>query len=387
VFVAPRTLTEEVVARVWSETLNGDLVGVDDNFFALGGDSLKAAQLVNRIRQDFQSDLPLRQIFETPTIAGLAAYLDAPFGLEPFRAKPTTPAGSSSASLLPLQTQGRQPPFFFLPGGGGSEDEYLTAYANLIHRLGHELPVYGFKARGLDGDRAPHDSVTAMAADYVAELRVVQPRGPYFLGGECIGGKIALEMARRLRTEGEEVALLVLLNAVIMGTASHAASLARTVDQPLPQAWLQASGRLRELRSLPTGQRLPRLAKMARNAATVVLPLTADQRRKRERRLVKLHYQHILQAFIPPPYDGDVTLLMTSDLTFERQAEGGGLAAWRTLVVGNLLIKPLDGVNRTYLGAHVEANAALLRACLTEAQAQRHWQAQSLKAPPGEQKQ
>ncbi len=353
----PGSLTEMRLVAIWSEVLGVASIGVDDDFFDLGGHSLLAAQLVYRLRQEFRSDLPLRRLFDAPTVAGLAAYLDAP----------TAPAAPSPASLLPLQTQGRQPPFFFLPGGGGSEDEYLTAYANLIHRLGHEQPVYGFKARGLNGDRAPHASVTTMAADYVAELRGVQPHGPYFLGGECVGGKVALEMARCLRAEGEEVALLVLLNAVIMGTASHAAGLARTTDQPLPQSWRQVSGRLRELRSLPTGQRLPRVAEMARNAAIVTFPLTADQRRQRERRLVKLHYQRILQAFVPSLYDGDVTLLMTSDLSSGRLVEG-----WRASVSGRLMVQPLDGVHRTYLGAHVEVNAAVLRACLIEAQAPAH---------------
>lgn len=365
----PASATEKRQATLWCEVLGVGHIAVDDNFFELGGHSLLAAQLVYRIRQEFHSDLPLRQLFDTPTIAGLAAYLDAPGVSE----------GQSLTSLLPLQTHGDLPPFYFLPGGGGSEDEYLTAYANLIHRLGPEQPVYGFKARGLDDNRDPHDSVPAMATEYVAELRAVQPRGPYFLGGECIGGKVALEMARRLHAAGEEIALLVLLNAVIAGTASHALGLdsnriAASDDgydsairvmprQPYPRAWRQVHSRLRELGRLPSGQRLPRIAQMARNAATVAIPLTADQRRKRERRTVKLHYQHLLQAFVPELYDGDVTLLMTSDLASGRHAEN-----WRTIVNGELTVQALEGVHRNYLGAHVESNAARLRAFLTEAQ-------------------
>lgn len=363
-FIAPRTPTESTIAAIWSDLLQQPDISVDDSFFDLGGHSLLAAQMVYRLRREFNADLPLRRLFETPTIAGLAGAVgrreegggSREYGVgrrEEGGRNPEHGTGNAP-SLLPLRPSGHRLPFFFLAGGGGSEDEYLTAYAGLIHRLGPDQPVYGFQASGIDDDLEPHTSVEAMAADFVAEMRTIQPRGPYYLGGECIGGKLALEMARILEQEGEEVGLLVLLNGVVIGLAQLVAA---------PAVSSSLSRRLRELRRLPPGQRLPRLALMVRNAATVLLPLNQAQRQQRDRRAAKLHYTQLLKNHRPSPYAGDIVLLMTCDL-----AERGRVAPWQELVQGEVRVQMLEGVHRTYLGEHVEANAAVLRASLEEAQ-------------------
>src|SRR5262249_3358869 len=99
-------------------------------------------------------------------------------------------------------------PLFLVHGAGGG---MFWGYMNLSRHLGPDHPVYGFRSRGLDG-RQEFDRVEEMAEDYVEDLRVVQPRGPYFLGGYCFGGNVAYEMARLLKAQGEEVALLALFN-------------------------------------------------------------------------------------------------------------------------------------------------------------------------------
>ncbi|MCS6850837.1 MAG: amino acid adenylation domain-containing protein, partial [Gemmataceae bacterium] len=196
-FVAPATPTEQAIAAIWATLLTAEeeseaatgspprlRIGRHDPFFELGGHSLLAAQLVYRLRREFNADLSLRQFFENPTVAGLAALLRPEETLTERERAEAGKAAPAPLSLLPLRASGTRPPLFFLAGGGGSEDEYLTVYAGLIHHLGPEQPIYGFQTRGLYGTAPLHRSVTEMAADFVGELRTLQPQGPYYLVGE-----------------------------------------------------------------------------------------------------------------------------------------------------------------------------------------------------------
>src|SRR6185436_6797821 len=105
-------------------------------------------------------------------------------------------------------------PLFLVPGGWGGEVEFLV-YGELSRQIDPARPVWGLKARGAGTAEPPHASVTEMAADYLREVRGIQPHGPYLLAGECVGGICAHEMACQLEQTGEEVALLVLLDTVV----------------------------------------------------------------------------------------------------------------------------------------------------------------------------
>src|SRR5206468_10373945 len=107
-----------------------------------------------------------------------------------------------------IQSKGSRPPLFLVHGAGGG---MFWGYVNLARHLGAEQPIYGFKSRGLDG-REEFERIEDMAAQYIADLRALQPVGPYFLGGYCFGGNVAYEMARQLRRQGEEIGLLALMN-------------------------------------------------------------------------------------------------------------------------------------------------------------------------------
>jgi thioesterase domain-containing protein len=110
----------------------------------------------------------------------------------------------SFSSLVPIQPAGSKPPFFCVHGLGG----HVLNLHGLGRSLGQDQPVYALQAAGLDGERAPQIRVSDMAADYIREIRSVQPVGPYYLGGYSFGGIIAAEMACQLSSEGDEVALL-----------------------------------------------------------------------------------------------------------------------------------------------------------------------------------
>ncbi len=197
---APRDAVERQLVEIWEEILGVSPVGLNDRFFELGGHSLLAMRLLERIEKQFARRLPLAAVFEAPSAGELAALIRG----HDFSAR---------SSLVEIKAEGSKPPLFLVHGVGGG---MFWGYANLARHLGPDQPVYAFKSRGLDGEEE-FDTIEEMAAAYVADLRAFQPQGPYLLGGYCFGGNVACEMARRLRAEGEEVGLLVLMNCVPHG--------------------------------------------------------------------------------------------------------------------------------------------------------------------------
>ncbi|WP_218008663.1 type I polyketide synthase [Hydrogenophaga flava] len=216
-YVAPSNDVERTLVGFWEELLGVDQVGVQDSFFDLGGHSLIAVRLFAMIKKAYRVEFPISVLFEAPTIALCAALIrerigdaggasDAPAG----EASAATPARRRFVHLVPMHDGegGEQTPFFLVAGMFGN----VLNLRHLARLLGTERPFYGLQARGLYGDQAPHETFEAAAADYIAEMRQVQPRGPYLLGGFSGGGITAYEIARQLEAAGEQVRLLVLLD-------------------------------------------------------------------------------------------------------------------------------------------------------------------------------
>jgi amino acid adenylation domain-containing protein len=195
-YVAPRTLTEGLLAVIWAEVLKVDRVGIHDNFFTLGGHSLLAVHLMAQIQRQFERNLPLSTLFAGATVERMASILQQ------------QPASPSSSPLVEIQPGGSQPPFFFVHPVGGN----VFCYYQLANFLKPDQPFYGLQARGLENGQEPFRRVEEMAASYVEAVRARQPRGPYFLGGWSLGGVLAFEMARQLRSQRESIALLALID-------------------------------------------------------------------------------------------------------------------------------------------------------------------------------
>ncbi|MFI9100861.1 non-ribosomal peptide synthase/polyketide synthase [Streptomyces fildesensis] len=195
---APRTPHEEVLCGLFAEALEVGRVGIDDNFFDLGGDSLTAAGLVSRINLTFGSRLSIAALFESPTVEGLAELM-ATGGQD------SDPLGV----LLTLRGTGSAEPLFCLPPAGGLS----WTYAGLLRHIDPEHPVYALQARGLSQDEPLPESVAAMAEDYLEQIRAIQPHGPYHLLGWSLGGVLGHLIATRLQAAGEQVATLAVLDA------------------------------------------------------------------------------------------------------------------------------------------------------------------------------
>ncbi|MFF9204962.1 type I polyketide synthase [Streptomyces sp. NPDC014986] len=201
--VPPRTAREQAVADLWEETLGIGGIGVHDNFFDLGGDSMRAVLLAGRLRQAGVLDVPAAKLLAAPTVAGILAAAEAE--------DPGAPGAAPTAlgPLLPLRAEGTATPLFCVhPGAGVS-----WRYTGLLPHLGGDQPVYGIQAVGLDGTRPPAADADAMVTAYLDLLRQVQPHGPYRLLGWSYGGFVAHAMACALQENGERVELLAMLDA------------------------------------------------------------------------------------------------------------------------------------------------------------------------------
>jgi len=188
--------TARQLAHIWQDLLGVDSIGLDENYFDLGGDSSLAVHMFAQVEEVFKIKLPLATLYDAPTIGELARIL----------------RGEASATgwspLVAIQPAGSRPPFFCFHGAGGN----VLIYRHLSLHLGSDQPLYGLQCQGLDGSCPPLKRIEDMAALYVKEIRRARPHGPYFLGGYCMGGTLAFEVAQQFQAEGEPIALLALFD-------------------------------------------------------------------------------------------------------------------------------------------------------------------------------
>ena len=375
-YVGPRNSLESQLVKLWENLLGTAPIGVDDDFFALGGYSLLGAALMAQVHDTLETDLRLRALFEAPTIAQLARCIEKKRAGKTYRGPHTRQA----SYLFELQAGGDRPPVFFFPGGGGGEPEFFV-YARLARSVGAECPFYGLRARGADGVSSPHRSVATMATDYLADMKTLQPHGPYFLVGECFGGIVAYEVACQLQAKGEPVAALILMDTQRPTDRTYWRYRAKHSLGPLGESLF--NGRLgfhwEVLRNLPYAKRISYTAgyavKATRWCLSSVSRVSESARRARavvESNTTERYQQHIMEArhryrltlrrHRPQPYNGPIDLLVNEHYHQQDPALG-----WDRLAQGRLNIHKMPGNHDTYIREHVQVTATTLRACLDDA--------------------
>jgi amino acid adenylation domain-containing protein len=198
-YVAPRDPRERELCEIWQRALGQKHIGVTDDFFDLGGQSLMAVKISNEVERTFGVRLPLATLFECPTVEQFAKRLGE------LGAHGSPAAAPAWTTIVPVQPRGSLPPLFCVAGAGGNP-------MNLRHvaeELGDDQPFYGLQYRGVDGQLPPHRRIRDMAEEFLRDVRAVQPRGPYYLGGYSAGGLAAYEMAQLLQLAGESVGLVI----------------------------------------------------------------------------------------------------------------------------------------------------------------------------------
>jgi enterobactin synthetase component F len=274
----PRGDRERILCGLFAELLGVDEIGVDDDFFSLGGHSLLVAKLIVRVREEFGVRIGIRTVFEAPTAARLAAALG--------RQQPDD-------TVLPLRTNGSRPPLFCVAPATGLALSYTGLLASLPDR-----PVYGLQLVG-EGTA----SIKDLAEDLVRCVRDIQPAGPYHLLGGSFGGLVAHEMAVRLQQAGEQVALLALLD-----------------SYPFPSAW----------RDLPT-------ATESEVAAELLGDLDPGQVVAAYRAFK--HHSRMGAEWTPRRFAGDVLLF---EATEDKTPDWPGPDTWSSHVDGPLLVHQIS---------------------------------------------
>jgi thioesterase domain-containing protein len=289
--------------------------------------------------------------------------------------------------LCELQRGKDRNPVFVFPGGGGGEPEFFV-YGFLARHVGTEYPIYGLRARGADGTLQPHTSVAQMADAYVDEIRTRQPKGPYFLVGECAGGVNAYETARQLIAQGQTVAILVLMDVERPRLTKYLHYRASKWMDPvieLPHVAIRrfhesyylarAPLHIRRLRLLrlrdypgyildriPTG-RNSTAAASRRDQATAVLQVNVSGQALKHIEWVRENYRRVVRRFHPKPYEGDVAIIISETLYQNDPTLG-----WKKLVPKGLNIHPVSGDHFTYIREHVAESGLKLRECIERAE-------------------
>jgi amino acid adenylation domain-containing protein len=191
-----RTAHEEILRALFAETLGVPQMGIEDNFFELGGHSLLATRLLSRIRATLGIELPIRILFEAPTVAEFVERLDLNTNQK------------SMDVVLPLRPSGSLLPLFCVHPAGGLS----WCYSGLLQHIRADYPIYGLQARSFNQPEILPQTLQEMVADYLDQIRTIQPAGPYHLLGWSFGGLVAHSLASHLRLQGEQVALLALLD-------------------------------------------------------------------------------------------------------------------------------------------------------------------------------
>jgi len=363
-YVPPNNALQDTIAGIWEELLNVSPVGIRDGFLDLGGDSLLAVRMIERIGRSLDRKISLEVLANASTVEELSLAL--------LRSE----VRDLSAPLVPLQTNGSLTPFYFLHGDYWSDGLFCLP---LPAHLDNDRPIYLLPPAGLDGSGIP-TSIEAMAERHLESLLAVQPRGPYLLGGNCNGGLVAFEMARRLIAAGDQVELLVVIRAR-GGDANLrlARRLVRMIGAGLRlngeregAAWSETRRLIKRWEQLSPAERNRRiLAKVRRQAARLVgagnggrgasmLPPVPINRREAMRDA----FMRAANEYVPLAYAGRITLFWPEH---DPASPEVAVEEWER-VAQEVDLQIIPGDHITYSTRHLPEFGSRLRDCLRAVQ-------------------
>jgi oxalate---CoA ligase len=342
----PTTRMAGRMCRIWEAALGVSPIRPDDDYFALGGDSLQAIEILTEVRKVFGARLPISSLFDAPTPVQLTSL--AYEGVDP-----------ASRPLFPLSHGGEGPPLFLLPGAGANAfvfDDLLRA-ANLAR------PVYGLRLPFVGPDQIVSSSLADVAGQFVAHLVAVQPDGPYHLGGYSFGGRLAFEIARRLDESGRRVAFLGLIDTYGPGYPFPLPPWRRVLSHLRAATHPDRAERQRYFRErmLRLGGRVKGLTRRLVVSPWLDRLLVPDYIRHDF-----LYHRWLSHHYQPAAYAGRLTLFPASDV---QEVVGTDFSdpylGWGRWAAGGVEVHPVPGDHTNLLSEpHVGALGRSLRACL-----------------------
>jgi amino acid adenylation domain-containing protein len=338
-YVGPRTAVEEILCGIWMQVLKAGRISILDNFFALGGDSLRVMEAIS-LGKDAGLELTPRQFFESQTLIELAQHCQG---------SSEDSSESGKALLVPARINGSKAPLFFAHPAGGGVDFLWT----IAHHLEPDQPIYGFRFKGLSLTEIYKPDLEEVAADYIDLMKSVQPRGPYLIGGMSLGVYIAFEMARQLQNRGEAVSLLAMFDAGPVQAEGMPDIVARF---PIDLAKAHADDiSPEEITAIDPGKRLDYVLKRIKS-------VRSNHDYSQIARIAPAWYGHLLsvERYLSKVMADPQSYLYTGKITLFTTGEGHD-EGWSTLSSQKVDINVLSGSHGTmFTGPQAGTNARML---------------------------
>ena len=327
-YVAPRGEAERQVAAIFADVLGLEKVGAHDDFFDLGGSSLDVQEAILLLERTFGREPDASELLQAPTPSALAVRM-------------TGPAPGTGSALLPLR-RGSHPPVFLVPAPQGVSSVLL---ARLVRRVPKSRLFLAFH---------PGETGSDVVETALATIRAAQPGGPYAVLGECAGGILAWEIARRLSAAGERVDLLGLLDTPWIPDWRRRGRSRFQWLLPAGGDYLlrRARTHVRALRSLPAAQWPAYLRGKGRAALAALRQARRSEVKEAVRK--RAWYARGIAAIPLVPWSVHLRFIQSEDPYHERDPQG-----WATLA-GSIEVVRVPGDHTTYLGDHLDDVAAIL---------------------------
>lgn len=352
--VAPRTPTERWLVETWQSQIGIHPIGIQDNFFEVGGHSLMAVRIFDLIQKELGRSLSPATLFQAPTVETLAAILDQEDWKPDWKC------------LVAIRPNGTRPPFFFIHGARAN----VLFYQVLAKYLPTDIPLFAVQSLGLDGQTEPLKTVEEMAEFYLREIRSVQPEGPYYLGGMSFGGIVALEIAQRLYTQGQETRLVAMLNSECPGGSPYFPKRSGLFQHKIIPRVLRAETSFITLRQKGLAAFLRNKIRPKASHRTVVDDELSSKRISDQEiveRIFRLN-QTAERKYRPHPYPGRITLLYTAERHPIQYPDTDTRLAWSDYAEGGLEVHLIPGDHVSMRKEpHVKVLTAKLSACLNQA--------------------
>lgn len=355
-FASPRNEIERSLANLWEEVLGIAPIGIDDDFFQVGGHSLLVVRLMARIENDLGVRLPISSLLEAPTIEKMARLVV--LGKQQSEGKSHSKPQKTTRRIVPLQEGNGLPPLFLIPGAGG----HVISFRELAMALGAEWPIFGLQPSDYDLKQLSYSSVETLASALVEDLLKVEADGPFYLLGYSAGGLIAFEIAQKLIIDGKNVALLGLIDTYGPG-----------YPRPLPFR-IRLIQHLRKLQTLQfltalkytfgrIGTFLNRLLISLHGMGTIAIRSNSKKVVNPQTRTWS--WDDLRNRYKPRTYAGCIDLFRGEDPNYIGADFGGSTLGWDRLVKGEVKVHPIQGqhldlVKRPF----VYELAAKIRKCL-----------------------
>jgi len=206
-YVPPKTFEEKQLVQIWEEVLNCNHVGIEDDFFSLGGHSLSVLQVLSRIKNSMGIDLSIQDVINYPTITQLIGCLDNYLKQKSSKTTKVQDVAMSN-SVISLRGYGYKTPLFLIHPVGGT----IFWYIHLAKLLDADRPIYAIQDPGIAAKNIVFESIEEMAESYLTAIKEIQPHGPYLIGGASFGSTVALEIAKQLHKIKEQINFIPLLD-------------------------------------------------------------------------------------------------------------------------------------------------------------------------------